>query len=239
MNIQPIRRAINNQDYVEWFNNSYEDVQRYTDFIIEMSEKGIDEDEINEMWLRNFGVIPPEEPDRIYQCNILESEIKIVVTVLRKHNPAAGEKKFEVVKLNHLFLDTYDNQRTLVVEDGRLVMKVTYKDLSTPVSSINIEDLSDEYVYFTKNGQESYPINYEDSNWFTNLSINGLLSRLKLAIKKYDDSEPLTSNSRPKLFINNFDFMESTEIEFTDKEFEKKLYEHIERVFANIEEDLK
>ena len=248
MNIQPIKRSINYNEVVEWENNHSIDRMKYDDFISEMSQNGYSVDKINEMWLHNFGAIPPTQPDRIYQCNILDSSLKIVITLLRRTNILEGQKEFEVVKLNHLFLDTYDHIREFKIIDGKLVFNIIHKDLSTDLTAFNnsqLEDLpldsvNDPYLFIENRSQSGkYPINYEDSNWFTSMAINDLLARLKVSIKEYimpiDGEKP----KRPTLFINNLDFMETTEFEFTDKEFEKALYEYIENKFKDIKSELK
>lgn len=247
MNIQPIKRPVNYNEYINWVNNHYEERLRYDDFVADMIQNGYSEKKAKEMWLHNFGVIPPIEPERIYQCNILDSSVKIVVTVLRRNNILNGEKKFEVVKLNRLFLDTYDHKRILTIENGKVVFKIIHKELVnnlTTLENTRLEDLplldtEEQYAYIEHSKSNGYPLNYEDSNWFTSMAVSDLLSRLKLSIKEYvmpkDGEEP----GRPTLYINSMDFMESTEIEITDKEFKKKLYEQIEKSFLRIESELK
>lgn len=220
MNIQPIKRCANYHESVEWDLNHSADRARYDDFVAEMLQQGLTTIEIDNMWRNNFGVIPLQEPDRLYYCNIIDSSIKIVVTVLkRSHFQAGAQKKFEVIRLNHLFLDTYDYKRKFNVVDGKLVFEVEHKDLTVNLGGD--------------------PLNYEDSNWFTSMSIDDLLSRLKISIKGYTMPVPGDEPGRPTLYMNNIDFMESTDIEIVDKVFERNLYDYIEKRFEMIESDLK
>lgn len=248
MNIQPIKRPVNYNEYVDWVNNHYENKIKYDDFVAKMIQDGYSEKKANEMWLYNFGAIPPLEPERIYQCNILDSSIKIVVTVLRRNNILDGEKKFEVVKLNHLFLDTYDHKKVLTVENGKIIFKIMHKDLAinlTTLEDAHFEDLplldveEQQYMYIEQGKSNGYPLNYEDSGWFTSMAVSDLLSRLRISIKEYTTPKDGEEPSRPTLLINSMDFMETTEFEIIDKEFEKKLYEQIEKIFSRIESELK
>ena len=182
MNIQPISRSINQQECVEWI-DIYQDLKiKYDDFMASMLQQGHKKEEINNMWLYNYGAIPPCEPDRFYYCNILEPNLKITLTVIRRNNILEGEKKFEVVKLNHLFLDSYDYIREFVIKNGKLTYITTYEDLTTLEN--NLED-------------SNYPLNYNDGNWFKALAIDGLLSKFKLRIGKSDLS--------PDIYMTNND----------------------------------
>lgn len=219
MNIQPIKRCRNYHESVEWELNHSMDRVRYDEFVEEMTQQGLPPADIDQQWLNNFGVIPLPEPDRLYQCNIIDSSIKITVTVLRRSNPQAGQKKIEVIRLNHLYLDTYDHIRKFNVVDGKLVFNVEHEDLTANAGGL--------------------PLNYEDSNWFTTLSIDGLLSRLKIAIKEYNMPAPGDKPGRPTLYMNNIDYMESRDIEITDKVFERNLYDYIEKRFEALEPELR
>nr|DAV25166.1 MAG TPA: hypothetical protein [Caudoviricetes sp.] len=251
--IQPITRPINNQSLVEWRNEHVETREVLDDFLNNMKAQGIEENKAKEMWLQNFGVIPPVEPDRFYQCNIITPDVKLTVTVLKRNNILAGQRKYDVVKLNNLYIDTYDYVRKLTVnEKGEIVFVIQHKDLSQEidltVSEDSIEDsnileldkldskhMTIEYL----DDQEDHPLNYEDSNWLTNLHISNLLNKIKIGIKPYvlpnDDENP----GRPKLYLNNMDYMESSEFEFTDKQFEQKLFDEINDKFIKIESELK
>ena len=250
--IQPIKRPVNNAELVKWRNEHLDTRNRLDDFVNSMSEQGISEEKAMNMWLHNFGAIPPAEPDRLYQCNILNPDVKITVTVLKRNNILAGQRRYDVVKLNSLYIDTYDYKRILTVnEKGEIVFKVQHKDLSQEALTASNDSIEDSNILELDNiendhfsvdylgDQNSYPLNYEDSGWFTSMHVSDLLSRIKIGIKPYlmpnENEEP----GEPKLYINNMDFMESSDFEFTDKEFEQKIFDKINEQFLRIESDLK
>lgn len=251
--IQPITRPINNSRLIEWRDKHLETRETLDDFLNNMKAQGVEQSKAEEMWLLNFGVIPPAEPDKLYQCNIITPDVKLTVTVLKKNNILAGQRRYDVVKLNNLCIDTYDYVRKLTVnEKGEIVFIIKHKDLSQEgdltVSASSIEDsnvlelenLERKHMAIKYLGnQEAYPLNHEDSNWLNSLHISNLLSKIKISIKPYvlpnNDEEP----GRPKLYLNNMDYMESSEFEFTDKEFEQKLFDEINDKFIKIESELK
>ena len=69
--IQPITRPINNPSLIEWRNEHSETREVLDDFLNNMKAQGVEQDKAEEMWLQNFGAIPPTEPDKFYQCNII------------------------------------------------------------------------------------------------------------------------------------------------------------------------
>lgn len=251
--IQPITRPINNSSLIEWRNEHLETREVLDDFLNNMKAQGVEQSKAEEIWLLNFGVIPPAEPDRFYQCNIITPDVKLTVTVLKRNNILAGQRRYDVVKLNNLYIDTYDYVRELTVnEKGEIVFIIKHKDLSQEgdltVSESSIEDsnvleleeLESKHMAIKYLGdQEAYPLNYEDSNWLTNLHISNLLSKIRIGIKPYvlpnDDEKP----GSPKLYLSNMDYMESSEFEFIDKEFEQKLFDEINDKFIKIESELK
>lgn len=249
MNIHPIKRPINYDEYVDWNNNYYEDSLKYADFIDKMMEEGHSKEKATELWTYNLGVLPPSEPERIYQCNILDSDLKLVVTVLRRNDILENQKEFEVVKLNRLFLDSYDYKRVLIKENGLIKFKVIYKDLSRPQEYLpsSNETMLEDRTFLRENEKNVYlednkrlkgePINYEDSVWFTSLAVSDLLNRMQIHIKEQNVSAG--QDVRPSLFIYGMDFMEATEIEIIDKEFEKQLFSYIEKRFQSIVSELK
>lgn len=251
--IQPITKPINSSSLVEWKNQHLETREVYDDFLDKMKAEGLSESKAIEMWLHNFGAMPPAEPDRLYQCNIIAPDVKLTVTVLKRNNILAGQRKYDVVKLNNLYIDTYDYERELTVNSkGEIVFVVKHKDLSQngnlTVSSESIEDsnvleldtLDSEHMSIEYLGnQGTQPLNYEDSNWFTSLHISNLLDKVKVGIKPYIMPANGSSPGRPKLYINNMDYMETSEFEFIDKNFEQKLFNEINDKFIKLESELK
>lgn len=240
--IQPITRPINNYDLVEWRNEYLDSRIRFEEFVENIVAQGKTLDKAEEMWLHNFGVIPPAEPDRLYQCNIVAKDIKMTVTVLKRNDILAGQRRYDVVKLNNLYIDTYDYERILTVnEKNQIVFIIKHKDLSqigsetAPGSSIeDLASLGQVPVEFVTD--PTHALNYEDSNWFTSLDIKNILSKLKVRVIPYKNGDDVT---RPKLYIQDMDFMETSEFEFTDKDFEQKLFDIINNKFIKIELDLK
>lgn len=226
-NIKPITRPVNYQEIVDWELKHSQKQNRLDNFIEEQIRNGYTTESATEVWVKNFGPIPPVVPDRIYQCEISNSGIKIKATVLKRKNILPNDRKYEVVKLNHLYLDTFDhNKISLIDEDGNAILKTDNLTTSTE----KVEDLS----------ISSYPLNYEDSGWFSNLHINQLLSRLKVNISEYimptsQEQEP----GKPILYINNMDSMETSQFQIIDNGFKEKLYNKINEKFIEIESQLK
>lgn len=224
--IKPITRPVNNQEIVDW-KLKYSQKQRMLDNFIEQQKRnGYTKEAAMEIWVQNFGPVPPTIPDKIYQCEIINSGIKIKATVLKRNNILPNERKYEVVKLNHLYLETFDHSKlSLVDSDGNAVLKANNLTASTD----KVEDLA----------IKSYPLNYEDSGWFSNLHINELLSRLKINIEEYMLPSQDENPSKPVLYINNMDSMETSQFKITDEEFKEKLYNKINEKFLEIESQLK
>lgn len=224
--IKPITRPVNNQEIIDW-ELKYSAKQKMLNiFIQQQIRNGYTKEAATEIWVQNFGPVPPAIPDRIYQCEISNHGIKIKATVLKRNNILPNERKYEVVKLNHLYLDTFDHSKLALADDnGNVILKANNLTTSTG----KVEDLA----------IKSYPLNYEDSGWFSNLHIDQLLSRLKVNIAEYimpsQDEEP----GKPVLYINNMDSMETSQFEITDKEFKQKLYNKINEKFLEIESQLK
>ena len=247
--IQPIRRAVNAQDITTWENKYLDRRTRMEDFIDNITKEGKTEEEAKEMWIYNFGSIPPEKPVPLYKCNIINADIRITVTVLKRDNVSPGERKYEVIKLNYLYLDTYDYTRKLTVNDkGEVVFEIKHKDLSQPEYVIDESDydeenlvVSDDYVPIKYlNNEVDYPLNYEDSGWFTNMHISTLLSKIGVKIARYDlpqDEEDVIG--KPKLYISDMDSMGTAEFKFIDEAFKEKLFDSINDVFIRIETQLK
>lgn len=224
--IKPITRPVNNQEIVDWELKYAIKQETLNNFIEEQIKNGYTEKEATELWVQNFGPVPPTIPDRVYQCEISNHGIKIKATVLKRNNILPNERKYEVVKLNHLYLDTFDHSKLALVDnDGNVILKANNLTTSTG----KVEDLA----------IKAYPLNYEDSGWFSNLHIDQLLSRLKVNIAEYimpsQDEEP----GKPVLYINNMDSMETSQFEITDEEFKQKLYNKINEKFLEIESQLK
>lgn len=224
--IKPITRPVNNQEIINW-ELKYSEKQRSLDnFIGEQKKYGITENTAIDVWVQNFGPIPPTIPDKVYQCEIINSGIKIKATVLKRNNILPNERKYEVVKLNHLYLDTFDHSKLILVDsDGNAILNADNLTTSTE----KVEDLA----------IKSYPLNYEDSGWFSNLHIDELLSRLKVNIAEYIMPILCKDPRKPVLYINNMDSMETSQFEITDKEFKEKLYNKINEKFLEIESQLK
>lgn len=244
--IQPIKKPINMSDITEW-QNEYLDIKtRLDDFVDNMAQQNISEEKALEMWLHNFEAIPPSEPERLYHCIITVPDVKIVLTVLKRDNILAGQRRYDVVKLNSLYIDTYDYTRRMTIDENKnIVFKIEHKDLSRneSISKASIEDLEvadNEFATIEHySNKTSYPLNYEDSNWFTSMHISDLLNKVKVRIKPYTVPEDGENIKLPKLFIQNLDFMKASDFEFTDEEFKEKLFDKINEKFIEIESDLK
>lgn len=236
--IQPIIRPINYNTLLEW-QSLYEDSRyKYENFIYQMLQQQISETKAQEMWLHNFGVIPPIQPDRLYQCNIICPDIKLIVTVLKRNSMIAGQRKYDVIKLNQLILDNYDYKREMAKNDkGEIIFKITPKGFAQPINNYTLIQDNDYLHFEYEKATTSYPLNYEDSNWFTNLHIADILGRLKLKINEYTGTDG--ELTLPNLFIYNMNLMRSSNFEFVDKDFEQKLYDMINNKFLEIESELR
>ena len=122
-------------------------------------------------------------------------------------------------------------------DKGEIIFKITPKGFSQPINNYTLIQDNDYLHFEYEKATTSYPLNYEDSNWFTNLHISDILGRLKLKINEYTGTDG--ELTLPNLFIYNMNLMRSSNFEFVDKNFEQKLYDMINNKFLEIESELR
>lgn len=206
--VQPVMNPINNHEIISWENKFYEYRNKYEKFFTDMKMLNFTEEEINKKWINNFGDIPPNKPNEIYLCNVINSDIKLSVTVLRNRDFKDNEREFQVIKLNKLYLDNYDYQRVMKTE-MKLAFKTVYKDVTVidKVTESNIlyierknQNLkttlniyrNNNALEFLKNKTEYMDV---DNNLLINLSVDneGILSKSNLSLE-VDENNGLTTS---------------------------------------------
>lgn len=105
MDIQIITRPVNNSEYIDWLLKHSDHKLEYDTFIDEMTSTGISESRAKQLWSNIFGDVPKDEPNKIYQCNVYDQELKMVFSILRENNTTKGDR-FRVFKLNRVYVDT-------------------------------------------------------------------------------------------------------------------------------------
>lgn len=218
LNLQPIKRPINNSSYEKWNKKNSGLLKQYDNFVKDMLANGVSEVDCDIRWEVNFGPIPASPPERIYQCNILDQDLKIVVDVIRRNNAREDEPTFEILGLNHLYLTSYDYIKKMTAKDGVISFEKIYK---------NEKDLA-----------SGYPINYEDSGWFTNMAVDTLLSKLKITIPEYKLLDTEEIPKKPTFNLIDLESMDTTSFDIDDPIFKAKLYSLIMDKFENILDEL-
>jgi hypothetical protein len=227
-------KPINNQEITEW-EAKYANQRRKFESFLKEKQGLINDEVVNAIWINNYGDIPPIRPNKLYQCNIIDNDIKMTMTVVQNRQADS----YDILDLKHLYISSIDTSKLIIVNSD------------------------DEVTFNPIEGLSSYPLNYEDSNWLSNLHIESILNRLSIklnthnvsnirdktekekitvlnidgVIKTYSDTtieEPVT----PLAFIDNLDSIETTQFGFTDETFKIKLYTAIANKFKEIEDIL-
>ena len=140
--IQPFLRPINFNECI-LYNEKYKSLRkRYENFKLKMIGKNKNIDEIDNIWIDNYGKIPPEKPVKFYHCKISNDNITMLVTVKENIDYFENNKlQFEVIKLNKLILTKFDKDNIYYSKPDDINNNILF-DLYIQTDAENIENTS-------------------------------------------------------------------------------------------------
>lgn len=105
----------------------------------------------------------------------------------------------------------------------------------TEESLLQNEHMILEYVelYDDDKINELYKLNYEDSEWFSLVSIQNMLSKLQIKVEPMIIEEGI-KYPIPKAFLFNMNHIEIVDFDFNDQEFKNKLYDLVDKKFKEL-----